>query len=308
MRYARVCLDATLTGSWNYSSIHGMRKFLSSILLAFLLTFGARGGIKVASLHPLLSDMVRNVGKEAVEVIDLFPENGELHAFEPTTADIAAAAGAKLVLACGKGIEPYLEDLRDTLPASTQIIELGASVPDVHITGSKVTDPHWWNSPTAMKRASRALRAALEQAEPGNKEQFANGQRAYAAQMDALVRETRLAFARIPQEKRVLVCSHAAMSHFCKDFGFTALAVHGIAQESEGDTASLARILAELRQKSVPCLFYGVNEPPKVLRTIATQVGAKALPLALDGINPATPTYAELFRFNVKNIVEGLSR
>ena len=158
-----------------------------------------------------------------------------------------------------------------------------------------------------MKRASRALRAALEQAEPGNKKQFANGQRAYAAQMDALVRETRLAFARIPQEKRVLVCSHAAMSHFCKDFGFTALAVHGIAQESEGDTASLARILAELRQKSVPCLFYGVNEPPKVLRTIATQVGAKALPLALDGINPATPTYAELFRFNVKNIVEGLS-
>ena len=235
-------------------------------------------------------------------------ENGELHAFEPTAGDLAAAAGAQLVLACGKGVEPYLEDLQDSLPARTRIVELGSAVPEVYLPGSKVADPHWWNSPTAMKRASRALRAALEQAEPGNKEQFANGQRAYAAQMDALVRETRLAFARIPQEKRVLVCSHAAMSHFCKDFGFTALAIHGIAQESEGDTASLARILAELRQKSVPCLFYGVNEPPKVLRTIATQVGAKALPLALDGINPATPTYAELFRFNVKNIVEGLSR
>ena len=125
--------------------------------------------------------------------------------------------------------------------------------------------------------------------------------------MDTLVREAKLAFADIPHEKRVLVCSHAAMSHFCKDFCFSALAVHGIAQESEGDTASLARILAELRSKSVPCLFYGVNEPPKVLRAIANQVGAKALPLALDGINPATPTYSELFRFNVKNIVEGLS-
>lgn len=288
--------------------MHSMKKLVCAVMMGIVCTLGAQAATKVASLHPMLSDMARQVGGDAVEVVNLFPENGELHAFEPTAADVAAASGAQLVLACGKGVEPYLEDLRDSLPERTRIVELGDAVPEVCLPGSKVADPHWWNSPTAMKRASRTLRAALEQAAPARKEQFLKGQRAYAAQMDTLVREARLAFARIPQERRILVCSHAAMSHFCKDFGFTALAVHGIAQESEGDTASLARILAELRQKSVPCLFYGVNEPPKVLRTIATQVGAKALPLALDGINPATPTYAELFRFNVKNIVEGLSR
>ena len=276
-------------------------------MMGILCAFGAQAVTKVASLHPMLSDMARQVGGDAVEVVNLFPENGELHAFEPTAADIASAAGAQLVLACGKGVEPYLEDLRDSLPARTQVIELGQSVPDVCLPGSTVADPHWWNSPAAMKRASRALRSALERVAPADKATFARGQRVYSAQMDTLVREAKLAFAAIPHENRVLVCSHAAMSHFCKDFGFSALAVHGIAQESEGDTASLARILAELRSKSVPCLFYGVNEPPKVLRAIADQVGAKALPLALDGINPATPTYAELFRFNVKNIVEGLS-
>lgn len=286
----------------------GMKKVISGIVAAFLCALGAQGALKVASLHPLLSDMARQVGGDAVEVVNLFPENGELHAFEPTASDVAKAAGAELVLACGKGVEPYLEDLRDSLPARTQVLELGKAVPDVYLPGSKIADPHWWNSPTAMKRASRSLRSALETAEPGRKDIFAKGQRAYSAQMDTLVREARLAFAAIPQEKRVLVCSHAAMSHFCKDFGFSALAVHGIAQESEGDTASLARILAELRRQSVPCLFYGVNEPPKVLQTIAHQVGARALPLALDGINPATPTYTELFRFNVRNIVEGLSR
>lgn len=276
-------------------------------MMGILCAFGAQAVTKVASLHPMLSDMARQVGGDAVEVVNLFPENGELHAFEPTAADIASTAGAQLVLACGKGVEPYLEDLRDSLPARTQVIELGQSVPDVCLPGSTVADPHWWNSPAAMKRASRALRSALERVAPADKATFARGQRVYSAQMDTLVREAKLAFAAIPHENRVLVCSHAAMSHFCKDFGFTALAVHGIAQESEGDTASLARILAELRSKSVPCLFYGVNEPPKVLRAIADQVGAKALPLALDGINPATPTYAELFRFNEKNIVEGLS-
>ena len=285
-----------------------MKNFTLGIWMLFLCAMGTQGALKVASLHPLLSDMARQIGGDQVEVVNLFPDNGELHAFEPTAADVAAAAGAELVLACVKGIEPYLEDLRDSLPARTRIVDLGAAVPEVYLPGSRIADPHWWNSPAAMKRASRALRAALEQAAPARKTTFAKGQRTYSAQMDTLTREAKLAFTAIPMEKRTLVCSHAAMSHFCEAFGFSAIAVHGIAQESEGDTASLARVLANLRAKAVPCLFYGVNESPKVLQTIADQVGAKALPLVLDGINPSTPTYAELFRFNVKNIVDGLTR
>ena len=87
-----------------------------------LCTLSAQAVTKVASLHPLLSDMARQVGGDAVEVVNLFPENGELHAFEPTAGDLAAAAGAQLVLACGKGVEPYLEDLQDSLPARTRMV------------------------------------------------------------------------------------------------------------------------------------------------------------------------------------------
>lgn len=275
-------------------------------MILMLMALGAHGGIKVASLHPLLSDMARCVGGGAVEVVDLFPQNGELHAFEPTAADVAAAADARLVLACGKGVEPYLDDLRDSLPASARIVELGANVPEVFITGTTIADPHWWNSPSAMKRASRALRIELERVFPEGKETFTKGQREYSRQMDDLHRVAVLSFIPIAKEKRVLVCSHAAMSHFCKEFGFTAIAVHGVAQESEGDTASLARILAQLRQQQVQCLFYGVNDSPKILQTIASQVGAIAKPLALDGIYPATASYKELFLFNIKSIQEGL--
>ncbi len=284
-----------------------MNKVLYGFMMMLLCALGAQGGLKIASLHPLLSDMARQVGGDAVEIVDLFPENGELHAFEPTAADVAAAAGAQLVLACGKGVEPYLEDLRDSLPARTQIIELGRTVPDVYLPGLYITDPHWWNSPIAMKRASRALRTALEQVAPEQKATFAKGQRAYSSLMDTLTREARLAFMGIPQQNRVLVCSHAAMMHFCEAFDFSAIAVHGIAQESEGDTATLALLLARLRSRAIPCLFYGVNESPKVLQTIARQVGANTRPLVLDGIYPEAPTYAAMFRFNIRNIAEGLS-
>ena len=275
-------------------------------MLALMLTLASEGSIKVASLHPLLSDMARAVGGNEVEVVDLFPSNGELHAFEPTAADVAAAAGAELVLACGKGVEPYLQDLRDSLPSTTRIVELGATVPDVFIPGTRIADPHWWNSPSAMKRASRALRSELERAFPAGKDTFTKGQREYSRKMDWLRRTASLSFVPISQEKRILVCSHAAMSHFCKEFGFTAIAVHGVAQESEGDTASLARILSQLRQQKVACLFYGVNDSPKIMQTIASQVGATTRPLVLDGIYPALGSYEELFLFNIKNITNGL--
>lgn len=282
-----------------------MKKLLCAMLV-LMLTLASEGSIKVASLHPLLSDMARVVGGNEVEVVDLFPANGELHAFEPTAADVAAAAGAELVLACGKGVEPYLQDLRDSLPSTTRIVELGATVPDVFIPGTRIADPHWWNSPSAMKRASRALRIELERAFPAGRETFAKGQRLYSRKMDELRRIAVLSFVPIEQEKRILVCSHAAMSHFCKEFGFTAIAVHGVAQESEGDTASLARILSQLRQQKVACLFYGVNDSPKIMQTIASQVGATTRPLVLDGIYPALGSYEEIFLFNVGNIRKGL--
>ncbi|MBR5330864.1 MAG: zinc ABC transporter substrate-binding protein [Akkermansia sp.] len=282
-----------------------MKKLLCA-MLALMLTLASEGSLKVASLHPLLSDMARVVGGNEVEVVDLFPANGELHAFEPTAADVAAAAGAELVLACGKGVEPYLQDLRDSLPSTTRIVELGATVPDVFIPGTRIADPHWWNSPSAMKRASRAIRIELERAFPAGKETFTKGQREYSRKMDWLRRTASLSFVPIAQEKRILVCSHAAMSHFCKEFGFTAIAVHGVAQESEGDTASLARILSQLRQQKVTCLFYGVNDSPKIMQTIASQVGATTRPLVLDGIYPALGSYEELFLFNVRNITKGL--
>ncbi len=284
-------------------------KFLFTLLLAPLLCLALAQAepLKVASLHPLLSDMVTIIGGERVKVVDLFPENGSLHAFEPTSAELSAAAGARLMLACGKGVEPYLGGLRESLPARTRLLKLGASVPDVRLPGSERTDPHWWNAPANMKRASRSLLAALVELDPAGEASYRAGQRAYAATMDRLTRQAQLALRGIPREKRVLVTGHAAMCHFCEVFRFTPIAIHGIAMESEGDTASLARLLAELRQRQVACIFTEVNASPRALETIAAQIGARTLPLVMDGIAPRLGSYEQLFNYNIALILSGLT-
>ncbi len=284
-----------------------MKKIVLLLLAPLLfLALAQAAPLKVASLHPLLSEMATSVGGERVKVIDLFPENGSLHAFEPTSRELSMAAGAKLLLACGKGVEPYLGGLRESLSSRTRLLELGAEVPDVALPGSDCIDPHWWNSPDNMKRASRTLLAALCEADPAGRETYRANQRKYAAKMDSLARLAEILLAGIPQEQRVLVTGHAAMCHFCAAFRFTPIPIHGIAMESEGDTASLAHLLAELRARRVPCIFSEINTSPRALEAIAAQVNARTLPLVMDGINASMDTYERLFTYNVSAILAGL--
>ncbi len=283
-------------------------KFLLTLLAPLLcLAIAQAAPLKVASLHPLLSEMAARMGGERVKVIDLFPANGSLHTFEPTSAELSMAVGSRLLLACGKGVEPYLAGLQESLPARTRLLELGANVPDVKLPENDRNDPHWWNNPANMKRASRSLLAALAEIDPAGEATYRANQRQYAAKMDTLSRQAQLLLRGIPYEKRVLVTGHAAMCHFCEAFHFTPIPIHGIAMESEGDTATLARLLSELRQKQVPCIFTEINTSPRALNTIASHVGARTLPLVMDGIAPNLGSYDKIFSYNVAMILSGLT-
>ncbi len=284
-------------------------KLLLALLLAPLLclSLAEAAPLKLASLHPLLSEMATSLGGTRVKVVNLFPENGSLHAFEPTSAELSAAAGARLMLACGKGVEPYLNGLRDTLPSRTRLLELGATVPDVTLPDSERIDPHWWNNPANMKRASRSLLSALVELDPAGEASYRANQRSYAAKMDKLSRQAQLFLRGIPAERRILVTGHAAMCHFCEAFRLTPIAIHGIAMESEGDTATLARLLAELRQKQVDCIFTEINTSPRALEAIAAQIGARTLPLVMDGIASGMGSYEQLFSYNTAMVLTGLS-
>ena len=66
------------------------RNFLRAMLgIAFAFSAispGAEAKLKVGSLHPLITDLARNVGGSHVEVVDLMGEGKDVHEFEPTSA------------------------------------------------------------------------------------------------------------------------------------------------------------------------------------------------------------------------------
>lgn len=283
-----------------------MKKIFCMLMMVLGITLVQGAPLKIASLHPLLSEMAAKLGGEHVEVVDLFPANGDLHAFTPSATSLAQASGARLLLACGKGVEPYLADLRESLSDDTFVLELGAEVPNVRVPGTRFADPHWWNTPENMKRASRTLLAALVQADAANAAVYTANRSRYAASMDALTRTARLRLSRIPQANRCLVTGHAAMCHFCAAFNLKPIAIQGIARESEGDPATLATLLADLRARNARCIFTEVNASPRMLQVIADQLGIPTAPLVMDGIYAEAPGYEAMFLYNLNTICEYL--
>lgn len=82
--------------------------------------------LKVVSLHPLIGDLLKQVGGDKIEVVDLIGAKGDPHSFEPRTEDIAAVSGAKVYFISGMGLEGYLPKLRSILPgrfASSRWVE-----------------------------------------------------------------------------------------------------------------------------------------------------------------------------------------
>ena len=307
-----------------------MKSFLSIVVLflvtGILMESGAVPPLQVAALHPFLGEMAEKIGGEHVKVVNLLKANGNLHAFEPTPDVIAQAAGAKFILASGKNMEPYLSGLADSVSSprgKVVIIDMGAYIPDVPSADGEHThaegvddhhshgsgDPHWWHTPSNIKRAARALCSLFSREDPDNAGAYKAALEQWNKELDTLDAWARVELADIPDTQRLLVTGHSAMGHFCKEYCFTELPIQGISREDEGNPARFGKILQELRNRHAKAIFPEYGSNPKSLINIAQSLNIPlAQPLITDGLSPETPTFEDMFRKNVSTIKQALSR
>ena len=296
-----------------------MKPFLLVSTLLACLALPLPAAIKVATLHPIIADLARQVGGTHVEVVEVLKAGGDIHHFEPSGRDIASMRGARLLLASGKNLETYLGKLRDSVGPGVKVVEVGRLVPSVIMEGGNEVfvccpahakssiDPHWWHSADAMERAARVLADEFAEADPVNQDAYKANAKAAGKHFSALKSWAKKELTQIPRSDRKLVTAHAAFGYFCKEFGFKSIPVLGLGRTDDASPQYLAQTIQVMRDNKIKAVFPEDQANPKVLSEITRSTGAKVGgTLVADGTAAHAHTFETMLRHNVGVITAAL--
>jgi len=301
---------------------------MNRIFLSFLLSFivprafpvSAENAPMVATLHPLMTEMVSRLAGDAVRIEELMGPGDNPHTFDPTPRDLARIQDAVLVVAMGKNLEVYLDRLAAALPATAVLYQAGRLVPSVRIDASReifmccpthshgAIDPHWWHSPRAMRTAVRHLGRQLEQILPEHRGRIRDNTLLLMDELEALHIWAEQRLSSIPTPRRKLVTSHAAFGYFCEAFRFVSIPVQGLTHEREPSPAYLAETIDLIRKHHILAVFPDAHANPRILERLTAETGTRmGTTLQADNLGQNRMPYAEMIRHNVNAIFTALS-
>lgn len=289
----------------------------------------ANAQLTVTTLHPMMSDLARQVGGEHVKIVEMVKPGTDPHDFSPKPADLKSVKNSTLILASGKQMENYLEKLRDNLTANQTLIEVGATIPDLtekevanlnleeiphdhHHDGTcnhhHGPDPHWWNSVKSMIRATDVVKEAFTKADPANAAAYKANAKAFSARLSQLGKWAKKELSAIPSENRKLASAHASMGYFADEYKFKLLAIQGISPSVKATSQQIAGAIQLIKKHQIKAIFTEQGVNPKQLEEIVRETGVKkGAELIADGNGVGEySTFEKAFQYNVTSIVTAL--
>ncbi|MGH7995786.1 MAG: metal ABC transporter solute-binding protein, Zn/Mn family [Opitutaceae bacterium] len=283
------------------------------VILPALAAASSAAPLKVVTLGTVLTEIAGRIGGGATEVTGLVQPGVDPHTFQPAPHDLETVANADLVLACGLGMEPYLDRLVANSGTRGRVVQVGSvfgtDVPTLWEHGRREADPHWWNSVPATEKVTREVDRVLGELRPVDRTGFDARTARFLARLAALDRWTRDKLAAIPPDRRVLVTTHDAFGWFARDYGFRIIPLSGLNPEAEPDARSFARTIDAIRAAGVPALFVENSANPRLVAAVVQATGARlGGTLYGDGLTTDADarSYREMFRHNVRVIAAGL--
>ncbi|MEA2876188.1 MAG: zinc/manganese transport system substrate-binding protein [Hyphomicrobiales bacterium] len=285
-----------------------------AVLLAALATPSvAQEKLKVVATFSILSDFVKNVGGDRVDVQSLVGPNGDAHVYQPTPGDAKTIADAKVVFVNGLGFEGWIARLIKASASKAAMVTATKGVKprkaeDDHGHGD--ADPHAWQSVANAKIYVANIRDGLSAADPAGKSTYEANAAAYLAKLDTLDAEVKAEVAKIPADRRKIITTHDAFGYFAAAYGVAFIAPQGVSTESEVSARDVAKIITQIRKQKIPAVFLENVTDDRMLKRIGAESGARIggtlYSDALTDEKGPAPTYIDMMRHNVKQLSAAL--
>lgn len=309
-----------------------MKKKLVTVVAAAVAIAGsstaafAEEKVRAVATFSILGDMVARVGGDRVTVRTLVGPGGDAHVYQPTPADAAELAKARIVFQNGLRFEGWIEKLvrssgyrRDLVTATKGIKTIRTAGGHGHAHGHGHghghshgdVDPHAWQSLGNAAIYVRNIKDGLCKVDIAGCASYAANASAYTAEITRLDAEVKATLAAVPPAARKVITSHDAFGYFAQAYGIRFLAPRGISTESEASARNVAQLIDQIRREKVKALFVENISDPRLLEQIGRETGVKpGGTLVSDALSPAggpAPTYLDMMRHNARLIAGALA-
>jgi len=294
-------------------------------ILAFLLAGcfpkpAPSGRVQVMATNSIIGDVVKEVGKEAINLSVLLPPGADPHSYEPSPQDLVKASQARIIFINGAGLEEaFLKRLLENASPNAHIVDLSEGIellpfegeePGEHHAEHEV-DPHIWLDPINVITWTNHIASALGEVDPQNANFYRRNAEDYAKKLQALDAWIKEMVDKIPPERRKLIVDHMALGYFAKRYGFKQIGAitPSVTTLAEPSAQEIARLMELIRKEKVPAIFVSASANPKAAERIAQDTGVKVVTLymgSLSGPGGPASSYLELTRYNVSAITEAL--
>jgi ABC-type Zn uptake system ZnuABC Zn-binding protein ZnuA len=281
-------------------------------LLGGLGRAAADPSIVVVATTTQLQDLVANVGGSRVHVVGLLRPNVDPHEYEPKPSDVAALAGARLIVTSGVGLDTWMDKVIANSGTKAPVVVASRGLPiRKGDSAEPAGDPHWWHDPTLFSRAAANVAAALERADPSGQAVYAANLARYEVALRALDRENAAEVATVSKAQRKLVTNHDAFGYLAARYGITIVGsvIPSLSTAAEPNARDTARLIARIKSQHVKAIFTESSLNPKLEEQIAHDAHvAVYADLYGDTLGPkGSPgaTYLGMERWNVKAMVAG---
>jgi manganese/zinc/iron transport system substrate-binding protein len=285
-------------------------------------TYAGEYPIHVVCTTGPVSDMLRNLGGDHLQVHGLMGPGVDPHLYRAVPADIERLADADLIFYNGLHLEGRMaelfEDLADQKPTFAVTHSL-VETKDERLRKPPefegYFDPHVWHDPKLWAECVKHVATTLGEFDPDHREDYARNRDAYLRQLDEADRYAREQLASIPAEQRALVTAHDAFNYFCQAYELISMPLKGVSTEEEVTIGRMDEVVNFLVDRKIQAVFVESATAPQVVRALIEPCAKAGHEVHIDGelyadaLGPAgsgADNYLGMIKANVDTIVSAL--
>ncbi len=302
---------------------------MAGILMLLILSCGSSKGngeekksdtgkIKIVTTTTMLTDLVRTIGGDKVEVSGLMGEGVDPHLYIAGAGDIKKLTEADIVIYGGLHLEGKMTEIFEKMEKENKkIINVGDKLDKSKIVMEEenVPDPHVWFDTELWKNEAEIVAAELSKINEENSAYYMENLQKYKMELDELTSYIKSRINEIPEKSRVLVTAHDAFGYFGKQFGLEVKAIQGVSTDSETGTKNINDLADFIVKRDIKAIFVESSVPKKSIEALQEAVKSKGKEVKIGGElysdslgdkEHNTETYIKTVKANADTIVNAL--